>query len=92
MADYASSRAAGIYAIDELDTWQGQPTLSSQLAAAAGLQAQVTQLTSDLATRTQERDARQSAIDGVKARAQARKDADAALVDGQDDLDALATF
>jgi len=32
----------------------------------------------------------QAAIAGVRARAQARKDADAAKVDGQDDLDALA--
>lgn len=36
--------------------------------------------------------AMQSAINAVKARAQARKDADAAKVDGQDDLDALSAF
>lgn len=99
MSDYASARAALIAAVDELDTWQGQPTLSSQLgtlnsqgATITQLQADKAQLTADLATRTQERDARQQAIVDVRARAQARKDADAAKVEGQDDLDALSGF
>lgn len=42
MADYQSARAAGIAAIDELDLWFGQPTLSSQLAGCGfGLQGMV---------------------------------------------------
>lgn len=36
--------------------------------------------------------AMQTVLDGVKARAEARKAADAAKVDGQDDLDAIAAL
>ena len=60
MADYQSARAAGIAAVDELDTWQGQPTLSSQLASITALQQQ-------LAFVTAERDARQVAIDKAQS-------------------------
>lgn len=47
--------------------------------------AQVAQLTADLATY-------KTFAQGVKERAQARKDADAAKVDGQDDLDAASNL
>jgi predicted nucleic acid-binding Zn ribbon protein len=89
---YLATRAAGIAAVDTLDTWQGQPTLSSQLASISTLQDQVTQLTADLSTRTTERDQRQTAITAMKAAAQADKDADAANAAGQGVLDAAGGF
>ena len=65
--------------------------------APADQSAQVAQLTADLATRTSERDdalaqvaALNAKIDAAKAAAQAAKDADAATIDGQAVLDALA--
>lgn len=51
--------------------------------------AQVAQLTADLATRTQERDALQTKIDAARIAAQADKDADAANQAGQNVLNAL---
>jgi hypothetical protein len=52
--------------------------------------ATVAQLQADLATRTGERDALQTKIDNARTAAQAAKDADAANVEGQAVLDALA--
>lgn len=74
MSDYASARAAGIAAVDELDLWQGQPTLSSELASVTALQAQVA---SDATT-----------ITNMKAAASASVARDAANVEGQAVLDA----
>ena len=85
MADYQTARAAGIAAVDELDTWQVQPTLSSQLASVAALETQVTALTAA-------NNARQVAIDNMKAAAEAEKAADAASVAGQGVLDAAGPF
>ena len=65
---------------------------TDQSSQVASLQAQVTQLTADLATRTQERDDRQTAITAMKAAAQADKDADDAREAGQGVLDAAGSF
>jgi hypothetical protein len=54
--------------------------------------AQVAQLTTDLAAANVKIDAYKAFALGVSTRAQARKDADAAKVDGQDDLDAAANL
>ncbi len=76
MSDYASARAAGIAAVDELDLWQGQPTLSSELASVTALQQQVA---SDAATIASAKTAAQ----GIVAR-------DAAIAEGQAVLDVIA--
>lgn len=92
MADYQSARTLIISAVDELDTWQGQPTLSSQLASVTTLQAQITQLTSDLSTRTVERDQRQAAIVAMKAAADVDTAADVANEAGKGVRDAAGPF
>lgn len=84
MADFSTALAAGIAALDELCLWQGQPTISSRLNST------ITQAQYDAVVA--ERDARQAAILVVRANANARKAADAANVDGQADLDAIAAF
>lgn len=97
MADLASVKVLALQLLDEVCLAQGAETVSAQLAAVAQLQA-------DLATRTQERDTaiaeRDAAVTALqpykdfavlaKADAQARKDADAAKVDGDDILAAAA--
>lgn len=54
--------------------------------------AQVTQLTADLQAANDKLTTYKTFADGVKTRAQARKDADTAKVEGQDDLDAAANL
>jgi predicted secreted protein len=63
---------------------------ADQSALVASLQGQVATLTASLATATTARDAALAKVAIARADAQARKDADAAKVDGQALLDALA--
>ena len=76
-------------ALNEAYAVAGLPSVAAQLTAA---QAANATLTADLATRTQERDDRQTAINNMKAAAQADKAADAANAAGQGVLDAAGTF
>lgn len=75
MADYLSARAKIIAACDELDLWQGQPTLSSQLSQISGLQAQVATLQGQVTQVTLERDAAIAQRDAAQSLASSRRTA-----------------
>jgi hypothetical protein len=92
MADFQFALAAGINAVDELCLWQGQPTISSKLNSIAALQTQLTAANNALALMTVERNARQTAINNMKAAAQAEGAADAAVVAGQSVINAAGGF
>jgi hypothetical protein len=79
-ATVQSVLAACQAALDEACDLAGVPSTTSLINT----------LTAQNATLTARNAVLDAAIAGVRARAQARKDADAANVDGQDDLDALA--
>lgn len=83
-------------ALNEAYLMAGTPNPAQQIAILKSekslLTSQVNQLGADLATRTQERDARQAVLVTINANAQARKTADAAKVDGQDVIDLTQGF
>lgn len=71
-----------------IDVIDGIPPVD-QTADVAALTAQVAALADSLTTRTAERDSALAKVDIARADAIARRDADAAKVDGQELLDAL---
>lgn len=85
MADITVFKSASI-SVQVID---GVPPID-QGAEVAILTAQVATLTTSLATMTADRDAQAAKVALAIADAQARKSADAAKVEGQDLLDALA--
>lgn len=90
MSDYASARAAGIAAIDELDAWQGKPLLSSELASIVAISAARDAAIAARDIAVTERDGLNVKIANARTAAQAESDDDTAKQAGKGVLDALA--
>lgn len=86
MADINSVLSKILDAQNEALDVAGLPHLDLQIST---LQSQVTQLQGQVDALTTDNQSKQQKLDQLKALAQARKDADAAKVDGQDELDLI---
>lgn len=92
----SEAKVHAIALADFCDEAMSLPLTSETLANAAAVQQQLAQVQADLVTRTNERDtaiadasSKQAKLTQLAALAQARKDADAQKVEGQDELDII---